>query len=125
MDQTDQATRCKQLWGSVVLSALDEWIGYPTEHDRLSRIATQHKFRNRDDPDWWNKKLPQMKEIARKNGISDAYDWFQSKDAIEVLRNAGMDTSQSARDKLMEFVIAGVPTNLALSGKVHTEAMEN
>jgi len=125
VDQNEQGTRCKQLWCSVVLSSLDEWIGYPNNHDRLNQIATKYKLRNNDDPEWKTKAMPRMKELARKDGIKDAYDWLESRDATEVLVNAGMSTSSKARAKLLEFVIAGVPTNLALSEKVHIEAMGN
>jgi hypothetical protein len=121
--QAEQGDRCKKMWCAVVLSSLDEWIGYPNDTDRLGRIATHHGFRDKSNSDWKTKRNDQMKEIARKEGIQDAYEWLESADAIDTLMFAGMSTSNRARSKLLEYVIAGVPTAVALSGKVHDESI--
>jgi len=121
---TDQYNRCKSMWCSVILSSLDGWISYPSDSDRINQTAVYFKLLHPNDPDYKKNYLREIKEIAKQDGINDARVWLNSDDCTEVLTYAGISTTQKTRDKLLDFVKAGVTSNFSLSKKVHKNSVD-
>jgi len=106
-----EGRKCQQLYAAVLTAAIDEFIGYPKDRDRLGRYATQFKIKKAE----YKKHLPKLREYARQRGIKEARDWLWSRDADTIMIWAGIEPNDRTKNLVMEFIERGIPTNRAVT----------